>query len=178
MGSDAPIFPVVHTSNEGDRFSIDFPAKAPVAKEREAPGGGKQHPALDRSWALETMSCDGAEVDLAAKLTDDASVRMEVGEAEPPATTKFTLAVEIVNRLRLEVSAAPQPAAPQKQALKVLSPPMATRMAGPPEMMELEAAVSSLLESLTEWTAESDKLTLYATNGQMVFLRKAGSEDS
>merc|ERR1719155_72367 len=60
--SDAPIFPVVQASCDGDRFSIDFPADAPVEKERVAIDGlrvpidcGRFHPASD-DWLLEELS--------------------------------------------------------------------------------------------------------------------------
>merc|ERR1711862_725107 len=112
------------------------------------------------------------------QLPDEATVGMQVGDAGPGADNKFTLAVEVVNRLRMEVTVAPDPAPPLAQAVEALSPVMATRMAGPPQMMELEGAVEAVLASLTTWKVESDKLTLFAESGHMVFFRNTGSDES
>jgi len=173
--SDAPIFPVVQASCDGDRFSIDFPADAPVEKERVTTDGGRFHPASD-DWLLEEMSSSqGVNVDLADKMPyDEARVGLEVGAVGETASNTFMLCVRVLNRLKIQVTVAPDPAPPHAQSVQVCLPLIATRMAGPPEMMELEEAISSLLASLTSWQVDSNKLTLRAPTGQLVFSRNAG----
>merc|ERR1712070_567104 len=129
------------------------------------------------------MSSDGANVDLAKKMPNETRVGLTVALvgacADINNNNTFMLYIEVVNRLKVQVTVAPDPAPPQSQAVQLCSPPIATRMAGPPETMEVEAAIAGLLASLTSWKLDSDKLTLHAeqSGGRLVFSRGTGGEN-
>jgi len=174
--STTPIFPVVHTSDDGDRFSIAFPAEAPVKREREAKGGGKLHPACD-AWMLESMTSEGAVVDVGAKMPAGERVELKVDAVGAPADNIFLLMFKVCNTLRVQVTMTPDPGPPHSQEIKECGPVMATRMAGPPEMMEVETTVETLIASLKSWQVDSGKLRFLSKDGQMVFCKSDG-EDS
>eukprot|EP00403_Amphidinium_massartii_P049475 CAMPEP_0178459064 /NCGR_PEP_ID=MMETSP0689_2-20121128/47904_1 /TAXON_ID=160604 /ORGANISM="Amphidinium massartii, Strain CS-259" /LENGTH=314 /DNA_ID=CAMNT_0020085463 /DNA_START=107 /DNA_END=1051 /DNA_ORIENTATION=+ len=151
------VFPVVHTSGEGDSFAISFP-DAPAARERQAKDGSKLHPA-EGSWAVKRMSVgpELGEFPLSGKM-EGQDLGLKVEGAGTPGT--FSLAFKVANTVRMVAASASDDSLAPFEKLTPSGQVMATMMMGPPGMMEVEQALTQNLATVHKWLAKDGMLII------------------
>merc|ERR1719379_2250386 len=80
------------------------------------------------------------------------------------------MSLKVVNSLRLKASSDLASHLYPFQALSVMLGP-STRMMGPPEMMEAEAAISSAFASVSKWLVREDLLLFAGPTAELTFRR-------
>jgi len=173
--SGAEIFPVVHTSHEGDRFGIRLLESAPSVRTRQPKGGGTLHPA-EGVWTLKQIFVgpELVQFPLTAKMGEGSEVTLKVEAID---AGSFHFSARVVNKLNFSVVVAPDDAlAPFEKLTPGLV--MATKMMGPPGMMEVEKEVASGFEALFKWLARDGKLTLTGPTVEMSFVPQVGGTEA
>lgn len=173
--SGAEIFPVVHASHEGDRFGIRLLESSPSVRTRQPKGGGTLHPA-EGVWTLKELFVgpELGQFPLAAKMEEGSEVTLKVEAID---ACSFRFSARVVNNISFSVSAAPDDVlAPFEK----LTPGrvMATKMMGPPGMMEVEKEVASGLEVLYKWLAQDGILMLTGPTVEMSFVPQVGGTEA
>mmetsp|Transcript_58418 Transcript_58418/g.136538 ORF Transcript_58418/g.136538 Transcript_58418/m.136538 type:complete len:316 (-) Transcript_58418:130-1077(-) len=172
--SGGDVFPVVHTSGEGDRFSISFPEAAPEARERQSKDGSGRHFA-EGCWAVKRMSVgpELGEFQLESKMKgEDLHVTIESTGA-----STFGIGFKVANTLRMTATSAPDDSLAPFERITPKGGMMATMMMGPPELMEVEEALSQHGPSLFKWLSTDGNLMLTGQTIELELVPKSDAPD-
>jgi len=173
---EAEVFPMVHTSKEGDKFAIRF---GPVP-DMESSGGAAAGPTDPRvgSWALTALRVgpELGQIDLEDKLGGVRALRhgviVKISLGESPG--EFQFAWRVVNNCgATAISSADDRLAPfdKLEPGKVMS----TMMMGPEELMEVEQQLKEGFEGVHKWICDAGALLLNGPTIEME-LAPAGAD--
>ena len=169
--TQAEIFPVVHSSGEGDRFAIRFPEVAPASTQRQAKDYSSLHPA-ERTWAVTRMRLgpELAELDWNA-LMKGQPLRVEVVS---DSVGVFSFSFKVANSLWFTATSAADTSLAPFDRLTPSGAMASTKMMGPPHMMEMEKHLAMNCPSIFKWFVTDGRLVL---TGQTIEMELAPMAD-
>jgi len=162
----AEVFPCVHANGDNDKYVIRMGGTPPA-------GGGSAPPAHFAVGKWQLASLQGPDIGdypFMAKMEGEV-VGLQVTSSAPGT---FELGFQVANGLGMRATSAPDAALAPFEALVPDGPPIATRMMGPPGMMEVEEQITRGMQGLTKWMVQGGLLILSGPTVEMTLAPAAG----